>query len=83
MFTGIIEQIGRVTHAAEQNGNLTLRIAPAQMWPDLALGESIACCGTCLTVTGWDDQSFSVDLSRETLAKTARFLWVDVRLSLE
>ena len=71
MFTGIIEQLGRVTHAAEQNGNLTVTIAPAQMWSDLALGESIACGGTCLTVTGWDEQGFTVDLSRETLAKTA------------
>ena len=71
MFTGIIEQLGRVTHAAEQNGNLTVTIAPAQMWSDLVLGESIACGGTCLTVTGWDEQGFTVDLSRETLAKTA------------
>lgn len=83
MFTGIIEQTGRVTHAAEQNGNLTLRIAPAQMWPDLALGESIACCGTCLTVTGWDDQSFSVDLSQETLAKTADHWQVGHEINLE
>lgn len=83
MFTGIIEQIGRVTHAAEQNGNLTLRIAPAQMWPDLQLGESIACGGTCLTVTGWDDQSFNVDLSQETLSKTADHWQVGRELNLE
>ena len=71
MFTGIVEQVGRVTHAAEQNGNLTLTIAPAEMWPDLSPGESIACGGACLTVTGWDERGFTVDLSRETVAKTA------------
>ena len=71
MFTGIITQVGRVAHAEERNGGLSLRIQPAELWPDLELGESIACNGTCLTVTGWDDQTFGVDLSQETLAKTA------------
>ncbi|MFC4639096.1 riboflavin synthase [Deinococcus hohokamensis] len=71
MFTGIIEQTGRVTHAAEHEGHLSVTVTPSRMWPDLALGESIAVSGTCLTVTGWDDTSFTVDLSRETLAKTA------------
>ena len=83
MFTGIIEQTGRVTHAAEQNGNLTVTIAPTQMWADLVLGESIACGGTCLTVTGWDEQSFCVDLSRETLAKTAPHWEAGQELNLE
>lgn len=71
MFTGIIEQVGRVTRATEQEGNLTVTVAPAQMWNDVALGESIAVNGTCLTVTQWDETGFTVDLSHETLAKTA------------
>lgn len=83
MFTGIVEQVGRVTHAAEHNGTLTLTVTPERMWPDLALGESIACSGTCLTVTGWDDAGFRVDLSRETLAKTAPHWQVGARLNLE
>ena len=83
MFTGIVEQIGHIAHATEQGGNLTLTIRPAQMWPDLQLGESVACSGTCLTVTGWDDTSFTVDLSRETLAKTAPNWHVGARLNLE
>lgn len=83
MFTGIIEQTGRVTHAAKQGGNLTLTIQPAQMWPNLALGESVACCGTCLTVTGWDAQGFTVDLSRETLSKTADHWQVGREVNLE
>lgn len=83
MFTGIVEQVGRVTHAAEQNGTLTLTVTPGRMWSDLALGESIACSGTCLTVTGWDDTGFRVDLSRETLAKTAPHWQMGARLNLE
>ncbi len=83
MFTGIIEQLGRVTHAAQHHGHLSLRIAPSQMWPDLALGESIACSGTCLTVTDWDSDSFGVDLSRETLAKTAPHWAAGQPLNLE
>ncbi|MBZ9749938.1 riboflavin synthase [Deinococcus sp. HMF7604] len=71
MFTGIIEQVGRVAHTEEKNGHLTVSIQPAQLWPDLQMGESIAVSGTCLTVTGWDAAGFSVDLSHETLAKTA------------
>lgn len=71
MFTGIIEQVGRVARTVESGGNLTVTIQPARMWDDLQLGESIAVGGTCLTVTGWDERGFSVDLSRETLAKTA------------
>ncbi|MVN85846.1 riboflavin synthase [Deinococcus sp. HMF7620] len=71
MFTGIIEQVGRVAHTEEKNGHLTVTIQPAQLWPDLHLGESIAVSGTCLTVTGWDETGFTVDLSHETLAKTA------------
>ncbi|SEJ39421.1 riboflavin synthase alpha chain [Deinococcus reticulitermitis] len=83
MFTGIIEQTGRVTHAADQGGHLAVTIAPAQMWTDLSLGESIACSGTCLTVTGWDEHSFTVELSQETLAKTAPHWEAGHELNLE
>ncbi|WP_291424185.1 riboflavin synthase [Deinococcus sp.] len=83
MFTGIIEQTGRVTSAAETNGNLSVTIAPAQMWTNLELGESIACGGACLTVSGWDAHGFRVELSRETLAKTAPHWETGKRINLE
>lgn len=83
MFTGIVEQVGHVTYVAGTNGNLTLTIQPARMWPDLALGESVACSGTCLTVTGWDEAGFTVDLSRETVNKTAPHWREGARLNLE
>lgn len=71
MFTGIIEQVGRVARTVQNEGHLTVTIQPARMWSDVQLGESIAVSGACLTVTGWDALGFSVDLSRETLNKTA------------
>lgn len=83
MFTGIVEQVGRVAHTAPQGGNLTVSIEPARMWGDLTLGESVACSGACLTVTGWDERAFTVDLSRETLAKTAPHWQAGRELNLE
>ncbi len=83
MFTGIITQVGRVAQAEERNGGLSLRIQPAELWPDLTLGESIACNGTCLTVTGWDAQTFGVDLSQETLRKTAPHWQAGAAVNLE
>ncbi|MGI8748008.1 MAG: riboflavin synthase [Deinococcus sp.] len=71
MFTGIIEQTGRVAAAREQEGNLQVRVEPQAMWSDLVPGESVAVNGACLTVTGWDGESFTVDLSLETVRKTA------------
>ncbi|WP_412028322.1 riboflavin synthase [Deinococcus yunweiensis] len=71
MFTGIIEQVGVIARTTENEGNLTVTIQPTRMWDDVQLGESIAVNGTCLTVTTWDAAGFTVDLSRETLAKTA------------
>lgn len=83
MFTGIIETIGTICHSEVRDGNLTLQIAPEKLWDDVELGESIACNGTCLTVTAWDSARFQVDLSQETLAKTATKWQVDDVVNLE
>ena len=71
MFTGIIEQTGRVVRAEHERGLLRLSVAPQRMWTDLTLGESIALSGACLTVVAWTADDFTVELSQETLAKTA------------
>ncbi|GHF61354.1 riboflavin synthase [Deinococcus metalli] len=83
MFTGIIEQVGRIAHTAENEGNLSVIIEPTHMWNDVQLGESVAVNGTCLTVTTWDDVGFTVDLSRETLAKTAPHWQDGAKVNLE
>jgi riboflavin synthase len=66
LFTGIVEEIGRVTSA--RPGRLT--VAAAKVLEDMENGASIAVNGVCLTVTGFDDKSFSVEVMEETLSRT-------------
>ncbi len=66
MFTGIVEEIGKVTSA--QPGNLV--ITASQVLPGMEMGGSIAVNGVCLTVTGFNGRSFSVDIMPETLRRT-------------
>jgi len=66
VFTGIVEEIGRVNSA--QPGNLV--ITASQVLPGMELGGSIAVNGVCLTVTGFNGKSFSVDIMPETLRRT-------------
>ncbi|HEX8525875.1 riboflavin synthase [Allosphingosinicella sp.] len=83
MFTGIITDIGRI-EAAEQRGDLRLRIACGYDMAGVDLGASIACSGVCLTVVDKSEGWFAVDLSAETLARTAPGLWAEGgRVNLE
>ncbi len=73
MFTGIITDIGRVV-ALEQRGDLRARIATSYDVDGIDIGASIACDGVCLTVValGAEPENwFDVDISAETVAKTA------------
>ena len=83
MFTGIITDVGRI-EAAEQRGDLRLRIATRYDMATVDLGASIACSGVCLTVVAKGEGWFAVDLSQETLSRTAPDLWNEGgRLNLE
>lgn len=67
MFTGIVEEIGRIT-AVEPSGDgvrLTLHAPGAVV--DVAHGDSIAVSGVCLTVVDWTDDGFTADVMRQTL----------------
>jgi riboflavin synthase len=66
MFTGIIEEVGRVTSA--RGGSLV--IAASRVPQGMEPGSSIAVNGTCLTVTDFNNKSFSVDIMPETLERT-------------
>ena len=74
MFTGIIEVIGRVAAVkpAGESAVLTIDAAGLDM-SDVAVGDSIACNGVCLTVTSLLPKGFTVDVSQETLRVTAGF----------
>jgi riboflavin synthase len=83
MFTGIVTDVGRIV-AAEQKGDLRLRIACALDMATLDLGASVACSGVCLTVVDKGDDWFAVDLSAETVRRTAPGLWAEgQRINLE
>lgn len=66
MFTGIVEEVGRVAAV----GGLRLEVACA-LAPELGMGDSIAVNGVCLTVVAFDGAGFAAELSEETLARTA------------
>ena len=66
MFTGIIEEVGKVLSASTAK----LVISAPQVIDGIKLGDSIAINGACLTVTDFDRASFSVDVMPETLKRT-------------
>ena len=83
MFTGIITDIGTV-RSAEQRGDLRLTIACGYDLATVDLGASIACSGVCLTVVDKGPDWFAVDVSAETVSRTAAGLWqTSARLNLE
>lgn len=71
MFTGIIEATGTVLRAEPRGGDLRFTIAmPALDREDVALGDSIAVSGCCLTVVAMDGHALAFDVSNETLSLT-------------
>ena len=83
MFTGIVTDIGTVTKA-EQRGDLRLTVRCGYDMATVAIGASISCSGACLTVVDKGADWFAVDVSAETLSKTAAGLWQEgSRLNLE
>jgi riboflavin synthase len=68
MFTGIISEIGTVVGVRPADGGLDLSIRCS--WTDLALGESIAVDGACLTVAALEDGAFGAHVVRTSLDRT-------------
>src|SRR6476661_3389759 len=83
MFTGIVTDVGTV-RSAEQRGDLRLVIGTGYDMESVELGASIACSGACLTVVDKGEDWFAVDVSGETVSKTANGHWIEgARLNLE
>jgi len=83
MFTGIITDIGTI-ETVEKRGDLRVRIACGYDMATVDLGASIACSGVCLTVIDKAPGWFTVDVSAETVSRTARGQWeTGRRLNLE
>ena len=71
MFTGIIENIGKITLIEEVNHSYVIKIEIANLSMNISNGDSIAVNGACLTVTNVKDNIFSFDLSPETMKLTS------------
>jgi riboflavin synthase len=93
MFTGIVTAIGQIA-SVEQRGDLRVQITCPWDPAGIAIGASIACSGVCLTVVqrgvlrqaqdGRDGAWFAVDVSAETVSRTAKGMWTAGRaLNLE
>lgn len=70
MFTGLVEALGTVRHLARTGAGCDLMIAEATLAPQLALGESVAVNGACLTVVERDAKTFRFEVGPETLLRT-------------
>jgi riboflavin synthase len=80
LFTGIVEELGKVSLIRTDR----LTVKAAKVLEDVELGASIAVNGTCLTVTDFTANSFSVGIQPETLRRTnLGFLKVDNDVNLE
>ncbi|MFM2320908.1 MAG: hypothetical protein RL612_55 [Actinomycetota bacterium] len=71
MFTGIIEELGRVKAIEHQSDAVRLTIEGPLVVSDAHRGDSIAVCGTCLTVIEFGEGQFTADVMKETLDKTS------------
>jgi riboflavin synthase len=84
MFTGIIADVGTIADAQDREGGLRLRISTNKLdMSDVQLGDSIAVNGVCLTAIQLEDNSFSVDVSRETLHCTVGLEQPGAHVNLE
>ncbi len=71
MFTGIVEELGRVVTINRSPQSASVRIAGELVASDAALGDSIAVNGVCLTVTSVKDGEFTADVMHETLERSS------------
>ena len=71
MFTGIVEEVGTLVVRDDATDSAVLRIQAQRVLEDVALGDSIAVNGVCLTVTDVEDGVWSTDVMAETLRRSS------------
>lgn len=70
MFTGIIEEMGRMRRVYRQGQAMMLTVEASRVLEDVSVGDSIAVNGVCLTVVAFDRDSFTADVMPETYRQT-------------
>jgi len=71
MFTGIIEEIGKISNFQRTGESFVLTIEARKILEDVHFGDSIAVNGVCLTVTSFTSSGFTVDVMPETVKATS------------
>ena len=71
MFTGIVEEVGRVAGIMNRAGNRRLTVSASQVTGELKTGDSIAVSGVCLTAVEITPETFAADLAEETWKRTS------------
>ena len=71
MFTGIIEEVGRVERIEQQGAKRRLTVSCEKLVAELKIGDSVAVSGVCLTAVDVAPESFSADLAQETWLRTS------------
>jgi riboflavin synthase len=71
MFTGIIEEVGRVAAIATAGEQRRVTIACTSILPELKVGDSVSVSGVCLTAVEIAEESFAADLAQETWRRTS------------
>ena len=71
MFTGIVEEVGRITRIEQREENRRITIAAESTAKQLATGNSVAVSGVCLTALDIKPGSFCADLAPETWVRTS------------
>jgi riboflavin synthase len=70
MFTGIVEEIGRLHRVHAKGESMVMRVEANKVLEDVRMGDSIAVNGVCLTVVSFDGRSFTADIMPETYRQT-------------
>ena len=75
MFTGLVEELGRVEHVEARPDGRRFWIAARRVLSDASVGDSLACSGCCLTAVTVEPERFAVDAVPETLRRTTLGDW--------
>lgn len=71
MFTGIVEETGKISSIKRGSNSAILSISANKILEDIHVGDSIAVNGICLTVANFNKQSFSADVMHETIRRSS------------
>lgn len=71
MFTGIVEEIGKVVNIEKGAKSSVITVQGKKIFQDLNIGDSVAVNGVCLTVTTYSNDTFTADIMNETLNRSS------------